>query len=115
MTIYLFHGTGGTPDNFWFPDIKQHCAEKNLTICAPQFPNPDNADLNEWYDFFNTSYSLQDEDVIIAHSAGVPFTLKLLENSNQRIKKAILVAGFIDQLPHQDENHPTLLKKIDND
>lgn len=40
-----------------------------------------------------------EKTVIIAHSAGCPITLSVLENIDVKIKQAILVAGYSTPLP----------------
>lgn len=109
-TIYFLHGTGGHPRNFWFPNVASHAKELGYDNVIPQFPDPDDANLVQWLEYFEKNYSPKENDLLIGHSAGVPNALNILQTSSVKFSKAILVAGFIDQLPHQGDDHPTLFK-----
>lgn len=108
---FLIHGTGGNPDNFWFPTIKTHLSELGFDVVAPQMPNPDQPDLAVWTNFFHEHYgALNEGDIIIGHSAGVPCALALIEQASAPINKALLVAGYATPLPHHGPDHPALFK-----
>jgi len=49
------------------------------------------------------------ESVLVGHSAGCPLILSVLENLNVKIKGAVLVAGFIENLSKVDKE-PILQK-----
>lgn len=51
-----------------------------------------------------------EETIIIAHSAGCPLALAVLENLNVKIKQAILVAGFSTPLPGDAGGNAALQK-----
>ena len=43
-------------------------------------------------------FPLDKDTILVGHSAGAPLILALLEKSNQKIHKAVFVAGFSEQL-----------------
>ncbi len=114
MTIYLFHGTGGTPNDFWFPWLKNTLEKSGNRVFAPFLPNADAPDLSVWSAFLQENYTINENDILIGHSAGAPLILDYLNRyKDTQIKQAILVAGFINPLPHYDFNDTTQLKNMD--
>jgi len=89
----IFHGTGCTPDSYWFPSIKKHLETLGYDVSAPQLPDQDNPTLANWLPVALGGV-FTEETVIIGHSAGGPLVLSVLENIKVQIHKAILVAGF---------------------
>jgi uncharacterized protein len=89
----LLHGTGCSPDSYWFPSIKQFLENKGYKVWAPQLPNPDTPDLKLQLPYV-LNYKFDNETIIIGHSAGGPLTLSILENITVKVNKAILVAGY---------------------
>lgn len=114
MAIYLLHGTGGTPTDFWFPWVRSALEERGETVHAPQLPNADAPNLSVWSHFLNKTYNIDKDDILIGHSAGAPLILDYLNRyQDTTIKQAILVAGFINPLPDYDFNDTTQLKDMD--
>jgi len=93
-TIYIFHGLGSTPQDNWFPWLKKEVQLLGHIVIAPPFPHPSNPKLEEWLNAVE-SFSFQDA-ILVGHSLGVPFMLKLLET--RKAKAAFLVAGFCSPL-----------------
>ncbi len=94
----ILHGSGETPESFWFPYIKLELEKKGYIISIPQLPNTDNPDLASWLPAaFKEAYN--EETLLVGHSAGCPLILSVLEQLNVKIKQAILVAGFSTPLP----------------
>jgi len=90
----ILHGSGATPDSFWYPHVKKELEKKGYKVWLPQLPNPSKPNLKEQLSFILKNGKFSEETVIIGHSAGCPLILSILENIDVRIKKAILVAGF---------------------
>jgi hypothetical protein len=92
--IFIFHGTEGYPEENWFPWIKQELEGKGYKVFVPQFPSPPivPAKISEWFDVFKDYEQYINEDtVLIGHSLGGIFTLRLLE----RLKHPVKLACFI--------------------
>jgi len=97
MKTILFHCTGGSPDSFWYPYIKENLKQRGYEVSIPAFPNPNAPTLagslpvalQENYD---------EETILIGHSSGATLILSVLESINVRIQQAILVAGFFEPL-----------------
>jgi predicted alpha/beta hydrolase family esterase len=102
MKATLFHGTGCTPDSYWFPYIKKNLEERGYEVEVPVLPNAENPSLADWLPVaLKGSY---DEDtILIGHSSGSALILSLLENIQTPVHQAVLVAGFFEPL---DEGKP---------
>lgn len=94
--IIIFHGTGCTPDHYWYPYLKSKLEDQGHTVWVPQLPNPDESNLSDWLPYALENGTYNEDTILIGHSAGSPLILSVLENINAKVKQAILVAGFID-------------------
>ncbi len=94
--VIIFHGTDCNPNLFWYPYIKKKLEKKGYEVSVPHLPNSKEADIKDWLPFVLKNYKINEETILIGHSAGSPFILSVLENINCKIKQAILVAGFLD-------------------
>lgn len=108
----ILHGSSSTPDNFWYPSIKNFLEENGYIVWAPQLPRSHASSLKTQLPFVLEKGTFNEETIIIAHSAGCPLTLSILENLNIRIKKVILVAGYARPL-HKGKDLPSrVLEKL---
>lgn len=94
----LLHGTGGTPDNFWFPWLKKHLEEKEYEVWIPQLPEADTPKVDTWVPYILENGKFTEETIIIGHSAGSPAILAVLEKLDVKIKQAILVAAYFEPI-----------------
>lgn len=94
--VIILHGTGCNPNLYWYPYIKQNLENKGYDVWVPTLPNTEEADLKEWLSFILENGIINEETILIGHSAGSALILSILEKINVKIKQAILVAGFID-------------------
>jgi uncharacterized protein len=99
--IFIFHGTGGYPEENWFPWLKEKLETKGFEVIVPHFPTPEGQSLKAWLDVLKPWMNkINSKTIFIGHSLGGIFTLKLLEILEQPVKLAILVgtpigAGWI--------------------
>lgn len=105
----ILQGAGETTESFWLPYIKKELEKKGYKVWLPQLPGIDNPKVNVVLPFVLKNGKFNEETVIIAHSAGCPIALSVLENIKVRIKQAILVAGYSAPLP--DGANDALQKK----
>ncbi len=100
--IFIFHGTEGHPQENWFPWLKEELEKKGHKVTVPQFPSPPviAAKVSEWFDVLDSYKELLDEDaVIVGHSLGGVFTLRVLEQIGHHICAAFLVGTPIGVRP----------------
>ena len=97
--VLVTHGTMGSPDGNWFPWLARELAAKGTKVLIPQYPGPEGQNLENWlktqHDYVG---ALSEGDILVGHSIGAAFTLRLLEHSEITVKAAILVSGFSHQL-----------------
>ncbi|MEK7617740.1 MAG: alpha/beta fold hydrolase [Patescibacteria group bacterium] len=89
---FIFHGTGGHPEENWFPWLKKELEDKGLEVFVPQFPTPEGQSLEAWLKVLEPHLQkINTDTILIGHSLGGMFTLKLLEILSTPIKLAVLV------------------------
>ena len=91
---FIFHGTEGYPEENWFPWLKKELEKKGYKVYVPQFPSPPKipADISKWFDVLKDYERYIDEDtILIGHSLGGVFILRLLERLQHPVKAAVLV------------------------
>lgn len=92
-TVFIFHGTGGYPEENWFPWLKGKLKEKGCKVIVPQFPTPEHQTLENWFRILNEHEDdITDEAIMIGHSLGGVFLLRILE-------KYKIAAGFFVGTP----------------
>ena len=104
--VIILHGRNCSPDMFWYPYIKQNLEKRGYDVWVPALPNNTEAKLNEWLSFVLENGQINKETILIGHSAGAALILSILENSNCKIKQAILVSGF-----SESETSKSILKE----
>lgn len=111
----LFHGTGCTPDSYWFPYVKQNLERIGYIVSVPQLPKTDTPILKNWLPVALKLTPYDADTVLIGHSAGAPLILSVLESINVEIAKAILVAGYGRQRPSKKDKDTMIQESYDWD
>ncbi len=91
---FIFHGTEGYPEENWFPWLKAELEEQGYSVAVPQFPSPPvvPSKLSEWLEVWeNYKDKVNEETVLIGHSLGGVFNLRVLE----KLEKPIAAAFFV--------------------
>lgn len=94
-TVLIIHGTEGHPEENWFPWLRKILEAEGLKVIIPQFPSPPivPAKIDEWFDVFNRYKNQLDENsVIVGHSLGGIFTLRILERLDHPVR-AVFFTG----------------------
>lgn len=96
----ILHGAANNSRGNWFPWLEQVLKQKGYIVWVPDLPNSDKPKTNAWLKHIsnNKDWKFTNETVIIGHSAGATFILRLLENLPKHVKinKAILVSGPVE-------------------
>ena len=96
--IFIFHGTGGHPQENWFPYLKKELEKLNCKVFVPQFPTPENQTLQSWFKVLEEYKIFIDKNsILVGHSLGGAFLLKVLERFEA--KAAFIVAAPVGILP----------------
>lgn len=101
--VSIFHGTGGTPESFWFPWLKDELERKGYKVWLPQLPETNNPDIKRWLPFALKIGMFNKDSILIGHSAGASLILSILENLNIKVRQVILVAVFFEQIEDKKE------------
>lgn len=109
----LIHGTGGTPEKFWFPYVRRHLVNLGFSVWVPPVPNSEKPKLETSLELFLKEGLFVEETVMIGHSSGCPTILSILERIDVRIAHAILVAGFYSEL--DDDGYSSLMLQPEYD
>ena len=92
----LVHGTKGKRDGNWFPWLSKSLEDSGLQMLRPQFPTPENQTIEGYFKVWNKEIgSLASDDILIGHSSGPNFILRVLERQETPIKATFLVAPFV--------------------
>ncbi len=100
--VFIFHGTEGYPEENWFPWMKEKLEEKGCNVIVPQFPTPPvvPAKISEWFEVLNKYKEYINENtIIIGHSLGGIFALRLLEKLENPVKAVFLIGTPIGVQP----------------
>lgn len=94
----IFHGTGCKPEDFWYMWLKNELEQDGYEVALPYHEDMNRVPIADFLPKIMASHKMDENTVLIGHSAGVPLILSILENTDQIISKAILVAGFSEAL-----------------
>lgn len=103
--VFIFHGTEGYPEENWFPWMKKQLEEKGCRVFVPQFPSPPvvPSKISEWFEVLKKYEKDIDEDtILIGHSLGGIFLLRVLEKLNHSVRAAVFVGTPIGEKPIQN-------------
>ncbi len=102
----IFHGTGGHAEENWFPWIKNELKKYGYEVIIPQFPTIPKYSLAEghtqekWFAVFkNYEKFINKKTILIGHSLGGGFLLRVLEKLKSKVKAAIFVAPSVGVKP----------------
>ena len=91
--IFIFHGTGGNPEENWFPWIKKKLEESGCKVFIPRFPTPEGQSLEAWFKVLEAyRKNINKDTIFIGHSLGGLFLLRLLEWLPTKVK-AVFFTG----------------------
>lgn len=105
--IFIFHGTEGYPEENWFPWLKDQLQSMGHAVHVPQFPSPPKvpAKISEWFDVLKNNEQYIDKDtILIGHSLGGIFTLRVLEKLNHPVHAAAFIGTPIGVRPIHNYN-----------
>lgn len=100
--VLIFHGTEGFPEENWFPWLKDKLEDEGIKTFVPQFPSPPvvSSKVSEWFDILEDYKKHIDKNtVIVGHSLGGVFALRVLEKLEHPIHSACFVGTPIGIKP----------------
>ena len=112
----IIHGTEGYPEENWFPWLKEQMKKYDYEVIIPQFPTPENQNPEAWFDVFKNYEKYLDSDtILIGHSCGGAFLLRVLEKIEVKVKASIFVASSagIKPIKYYEVDRPFVEKQFD--
>ena len=99
--VFIIHGYGATPQDHWFPWLKQQTSQYDISTVMIPFPNSEHPDFERWQQTLRDYVGMPDElCIFVAHSLGTISLLHYLRVMRpKRIGGMILVAGFAGRIP----------------
>ena len=94
--------------------MKEKLEESGYQVYVPEFPTPENQDLENWlWVFQQYKKYVHEETIFIGHSVWPAFILSVLETLVHPIKACYFAAGFLEliQLPEFDILNETITAK----
>lgn len=97
---FIFHGTAGSPEGNWFPWLKAKLEEQGVPTTVPRFPTPEGESLKAWLEVLDSQpQKITGDSLLIGHSKGGMFLLKLLEQQSTAVDTAIFVSAPVGERP----------------
>ena len=95
----IIHGTKGNPESNWFPWLQKELIALGYSVNVPEMPTPIGQSLINWKDTFKDKVGgFNSDTVLIGHSVGAVFIMRLLEEIDCVISTTILVSPFTGEL-----------------
>lgn len=94
MKVVFLHGKDKTPEDIWYPWLKNKVEEKGFEFIAPELPNTHDPILEKWLNKIDKTNPDKDT-ILIGHSRGGLAILRWLEqlDKDKKVDKVILVAA----------------------
>ncbi|MFA5905380.1 MAG: alpha/beta hydrolase [Desulfobacula sp.] len=106
----ILHGTKDSPEDFWYPWLRDNLKKRGYEVWHPTLPNREFPNLKDWLPYILENGKFNSETIIIGHSAGAQIILSVLEKLETSIKQVILVSGYAKAL-RKDVDSP---KNVDD-
>lgn len=100
--VFIFHGTEGYPEENWFHWMKEELGQNGCKVFVPQFPSPPivPAKIDGWFNVLKDYEQYIDGNtILIGHSLGGIFALRILEKLTHPIKAAFFIGTPIGISP----------------
>jgi len=116
--VVVLHGAHGGPDTNWFPWLHTTLEAKGIEIVRPRLPTPGGQSLAAWLDAYDRAVTPLPcaPTILVGHSLGAAFALRLIERAVEPVAGLFLAAGFVGALglPDYDAiNHSFFVAPFD--
>src|SRR3990167_5281867 len=98
--VIIIHGAYGFPEENWFGWLKRELCSINIHCDVPEMPTPDGQYLSVWFKKFEECCGnrISTNTILIGHSLGAAFVLRLLESFDFQIRAAMLAGAFVGKV-----------------
>ncbi|USK30847.1 alpha/beta hydrolase [Bacillus sp. CMF21] len=114
--VFIIHGYGASPDNHWFPWLKEKLMADDNQVSVLHMPNSSDPKKEEWLETLaNKIKNLDNNTYFVTHSLGSITLLNYLEQLDPlpSFGGYILVSGFSEPLSSLPSLNPFTVKKVD--
>ncbi len=96
----IIHGWGASSKDNWFPWLGEKLEENGFKVEIPDFPDSQYPKLEEWLEHFKKNVKVDKDSILIGHSLGPAFILRVLEGMEEGkvVKACFFVSGFAKSL-----------------
>lgn len=94
----IVHGWGNTPEDNWFPWLKQQLEDRGWAVVAPAMPDTEYPRIEPWVSAVAAAVGQPDEQLyLVGHSIGCQTILRYVSGlpEGARVGGAVLVAPFL--------------------
>jgi predicted alpha/beta hydrolase family esterase len=93
--VVIVHGTLGHPRENWFPWLASALRDLGHQVVVPTLPTPVGQSLTGWLRAFDRQVgALRSDSILVGHSLGAAFALRILERQREPIARTRLVSAF---------------------
>lgn len=97
--VVIVHGAYGSPDENWFPWLKQELINLGNHVVVPKFPTPEGQNLKKWLEILDDEVKDYSSDLImVGHSLGPALILNKLELLKKPIRASFFASPFTGPL-----------------
>ncbi len=99
--VFIVHGWGGSPEEGWFPWLKQELEARGFAVYIPQLPDAGKPRIHNWVPKLAESVGNAEENTyFVGHSMGCQTIARFLESlpEGTKVGGAVFVAGFFKRL-----------------
>jgi predicted alpha/beta hydrolase family esterase len=102
--IYVIHGYTSSSESEWFPWLKEQVKNRQVKIDILNMPDSDDPHLEAWLNYLRkNALDIDENSIFIGHSLGCVTALHYILEKDIKIKGAILVSGFINENPMEEQ------------
>ncbi|TMV72094.1 hypothetical protein FGG78_29765 [Thioclava sp. BHET1] len=100
LRVIVLHGAHGGPDTNWFPWLSETLRPEGIEVLRPRCPTPEGQSLAAWFASYDqaTRALPPAPTMLVGHSLGVAFALRLAERATTPFAGLMLTAGFVGAL-----------------
>jgi predicted alpha/beta hydrolase family esterase len=94
---------GSSPEENWFPWLANELRKRGCEVTIPRFPTPEGQSLASWQAAFEAQVGEVTPDmVLVGHSLGPAFIVRLLEAAPRPAAATFMVAPFLGSLENPE-------------
>lgn len=101
INYIILHGSFGQKDSNWFAWLRAEIEKTGNKCQHEQFPIGPYQNYRNWAKAMD-EFKVDEETIVIAHSAAPIFVVRYLLQTGKRIAKLVSVAGFNSKIGHKD-------------